>query len=110
MIGSDPQTLVTLLFTLVSTEGGDRVRVFECSSMLCEDERQLAEMSYAYLPVFTTILGFFKVTLTSDEARNAYGFVASWASVSIDLFLCTMHHRTYDRSIHMVYHFDFYGP
>jgi hypothetical protein len=95
MIAPPGTVLITLSFTMLSTQAGkDFIRVWQCSDIACSQQLQLAEISgtYAEHPAVTSATGFMKVVFTLDASINYDGFTASWTSVrSIAIVMWYLH-------------------
>jgi hypothetical protein len=86
IIAPDSALRVLLHFTEFNTEDKDIVSVYECSTIDCLTQKQLAVLSGTNVlssAVFTSSTGIMKVTFTSDSSMTAAGFKASYTAVSI---------------------------
>ncbi len=84
IIAQPSASLIKVTFSNFSTQPlNDVVQVFQCSTVDCWEQQQLAELSGTYQGsegiISTT--GYMKVIFLSDGSINSQGFAASWTSV-----------------------------
>jgi hypothetical protein len=83
-------SIITLSFIELNTEPGtDVVTVYQCSSITCEQQKQLAELSGSYtMPVsVSSTTGYMKVVFFSGETITYDGFNALWTTVNLCILI-----------------------
>jgi hypothetical protein len=88
LIASSNSSLITIAFSKFSTQPlVDIVHVFQCTTVDCSQQQQIAELSgrYPTTQTATSATGYMRVVFISDGAHEYDGFTASWSTVSTAL-------------------------
>jgi hypothetical protein len=84
IIAQPKNSLIRITFSNFSTQPvHDVVQVFQCATVDCWEQQQLAELSGTYQGTegIISTTGYMKVTFLSDGNITSEGFAASWTSV-----------------------------
>jgi len=84
IIAPPKASLIKITFSKFSTQPlNDVVQVFQCLTVNCWEQQQLAELSGMYQGTegIISTTGYMRVTFVSDGSINSEGFTASWTSV-----------------------------